>query len=497
MSPARAALALSLLLPLPAHARGEGQLGAQIVNLNVTAQQWDFAQPWAKASPVKRSAYATVVQTPAGPALLTAATMVQAATVLQVTKNGSNLESTARVLVEDREQNLALVTVDAPGFYDDLRPARFTKKPLTAGDVTLARWRGSQVETATGRVARPTVIDSASGVTDMVTLRVSTDMANGGAGEPAFRRGELVGVAQGQLGSELSLVPAGHLEAWLRTAGADDRPWVGTLGLSEQPVTSAVLVDWLGLDKARGLLITSVPQGSSACGQLRRGDVLLSVDGLPLDGEGNVEHPIYGRLYYEYLVGQRREGDRLPVQIWREGKAVDLQLPLRSYRGEHWLVPTDQPGPPPYLMAGGLVFRELSDSTPTRSTELRLLSGLQRQAQREGRRRIIVLSQVLPDPYNLGYHGQSDEAVDKINGQPIDSIDDVAAALAAPVGAHHIIELWPNPVLMTVVLEAAGLEAATARIAEAYGLPSPLRLAPAPLPLGPACAAGGGATGAP
>ena len=62
------------------------------------------------------------------------------------------------------------------------------------------------------------------------------------------------------------------------------------------------------------------------------------------------------------------------------------------------------------------------------------------------------------------------------------------------MGAHHIIELWPNPVLMTVVLEAAGLEAATARIAEAYGLPSPMRLAPAPLSLGPACAAGGGAT---
>ena len=74
MSPARAALALSLLLPLSAHARGEGQLGAQVVNLNVTAQSWDFAQPWAKASPVKRYAYATVVETPAGPALLTAAT---------------------------------------------------------------------------------------------------------------------------------------------------------------------------------------------------------------------------------------------------------------------------------------------------------------------------------------------------------------------------------------------------------------------------------------
>ena len=490
MSPARcAALLLGLALSPQASAKGDGDLGSHLVNLTVTAQRWDLAQPWAKSPPTKRFAYATVVDTPDGLALLTSASTVQNATVLQVTKNGRNVEQTARLLVEDREQNLALVTVDAPGFFDDLAPARIARAPLTSGDITLARWRGSQLETATGRVARPTVVDSATGVTDMVTLRVSTDMANGGSGEPAFRRGQLVGVAQGTLGSELSLLPAQHIEAWLATATRDDRPWAGTLGLSEQAITSEVMVKWLGLDRPRGLLITGVPQGSSACGQLRRGDVLLAVDGLELDGEGNIEHPVYGRLYYEYQIGQHREGDTVPLRIHRDGKTIELSLPLRRYHGEHWLVPTDQAGPPPYLMAGGLVFRELSDTTPTRSTELRLLTGLMRQAQSDDRRRIIVLTQVLPDPYTLGYHAQGDEAVATVNGRPIDSIDDVVEALKTPVGGHHIIEMWPNPVLMTVVLDAAGLEAATARIAAAYGVSETARLSAPPPPIGPACAA--------
>lgn len=477
------------LAPAPAEARRGEALGPTVVTVVVTAQAWDIGQPWTKATPATRVGAGVVVRGPRGLRLLTSAGLLTDATLVRVMKNGSNVEAIASLVHVDREQNLALITVEEPGFYDDLRPVRFVPQPVVDGAITLLRWRGGQLETAEGRVSRPTVIDTATGVSDMVTLRVSADLSGGG-GEPMFRRRELVGVAVGKLGDELSVVPAAHLRRWVAEAEVDPRPWAGTLALSVQPVRGQDMVGWLGLDRARGLLITGVPTGSAACGRLRRGDVLLQVDGLELDGDGNVPHPDYGRLYYEFLIGQRREGEALGVQILREGQTLDLQLPLRAYTGAHWLVPADGVEPPAYLMVGGLVFRELTDGTPTRSPEMRVVSTLSRQAETAERRRVIILSSVLPDPYNLGYHGEADRVVSKVNGQIIDSVDDLVEAFKAPLDGFHVVEFSPNPGITELVLDAEGLEAATARIAAAYGVAEVLRL-PAPPPALGACASGG------
>lgn len=477
------------LAPAPAEARRGDALGPSVVTVVVTAQAWDFGQPWSKATPGTRVGAGVVVRGPNGLRLLTSAGLLTDATLVRVMKNGSNVEAIAQIVHEDREQNLALITVAEPNFYDDLQPVHFVKQAVVDGEITLLRWRGSQLETAVGRVSRPTVIDTATGVADMVTLRVTADLSGGG-GEPLFRRRELVGVAVGKLGEELSVVPADHLRRWVAAAETDPRPWTGTLALSVQSVRGQDMVRWLGLDQARGLFITRVPTGSAACGLLRRGDVLLQVDGLELDGDGNVAHPDYGRLYYEYLVGGRRAGERLPVQILREGKTLDLELELRAYTGAHLLIPSDTVEPPAFLMIGGLVFRELTDGTPTRSPEMRVVSTLSRDAETVDRRRVIILSSVLPDPYNLGYHGEADRVVSKVNGQIIDSIDDLVEAFKAPREGFHVVEFLPNPGITELVLDAEGLEAATARIAAAYGVDSTLRLAAPPPPLG-SCAAGG------
>jgi hypothetical protein len=104
-------------------------------------------------------------------------------------------------------------------------------------------------------------------------------------------------------------------------------------------------------------------------------------------------------------------------------------------------------------------------------------------------RRVVVLAGVLPDPYNLGYHGRGDLPVVRVNGQLVDGLDDVAAALRAPQGGFHVIDLRPSQGPFEVVLDAEGLDAATRRIAAAYGLPEVQRLGPPPPPVGPPCEA--------
>jgi S1-C subfamily serine protease len=468
---------------------GANGLSQQVVSLTITWQTWETAQPWSKTSPSSRKTQATVVSTAKGPALLTTAQMVDNATLLRATKNGDPNESLAHILYVDREANLALVTVDDASFYDDLSTVRFAKKPSAEGDVVIARWRENQFESTQGRIARASVIDSATGVLDQISLRVTSDLSGGGWSEPVFVNNALVGVTTAAAGSELTVLPSDFVASWLGEVAKTGsvRPWPGSLGLGVQEIRSPYLADWLGLTETRGVMVLKVAQGSSACGTLKRGDVILAADGQPLDGDGNLRHPLYGLLHFEHLLSLRHVGDTLPLSILRDGKPMEISLTMRAYNGGHWLIPVDQIGAPGYLMAGGLVFREFDESYPSRSAELRIVSQLQRTAQTTNRRRIVVLQSVLADTYNLGYHGFGDLPIRMVNGQEIDSLVDVVEALKAPVDGYHVFTLIPNLRIAEIVLDAATFDDATLRIAESYGIPSTYR-APAPPPeLGGAC----------
>jgi hypothetical protein len=186
------------------------------------------------------------------------------------------------------------------------------------------------------------------------------------------------------------------------------------------------------------------------------------------------------------------------VQVLREGKLMDLELELRRYPTSASLIPWRRDNvEPAYFVAGGLVFRELDgaylrswdgDARNAPSPDLVNRLSLERHGQAPGRRRILILSYVLPSAYNLGYHGLANLAVRKVNGRAVDSIADLAQAFRQPVDGFHTVEFFPNRVRAEVVLDAPGFEAATAEILESFAVPRGLRPAAQPPPeLGPEC----------
>ncbi len=462
-----------------------------IVQLKVTWQKWERSQPWSKTNTSLRVSQAVVVEglPGRGPALLTTAQMVEHATHVRVVKDGEPTEFPAQVYLADREANLALVLVDDPAFFDDLEPVKLVRKPVTEGPVVIARWRDNQIESSGGSVSRGTDVESMTGSVRFAALRVQTDLAGGGWAEPVFAGKHLAGIATSASRSELIVMPAGFFGPWLEGLRREGniRPWAGRLGGTYQGIRSDALAGWLGLDEPRGVLVTAVAQGSSACGVLRPGDVLLAFDGLPLDGSGNVNDEHYGKLWFGYLLSRYHEGDTVSLTVLRDGAEQRLQLTFRSYTADTWLVPQDRTDPPAYLMAGGLVFRELDDSYGGRSAELSIVRQLWTQAQSPERRRVVVLSQVLADPYNLGYHGFEDLPIDSVNGIPVDRVSDVREALEHPQGGYHVVRMWPNPSLNEIVLDASTLAETTERIAASYGIPSVYREELPPPPLGETC----------
>jgi hypothetical protein len=489
---------LALAAAPAAGAAGRETYDLNVVALSVTHQGWDEDRPWAKTNPGVRYTTAVVVE---GPRLLTTAQMVEDAAFITADKFGRPTRAHPRVAFVDREINLALLSLDDPAFFADLRAAPLAEHTPGEGTVWTVRWRNQQLESAASRVKRILVEPSNLGQVEHPFLTVQTDLEGGGWAEPVFGDGRLVGITVSQDGQRARIIPVEVLARFLERARRPEayRPFP-VFGALWQLNTDPALTAWLGQTGApRGILIRQVPWGSSGCGVLEPWDILLSIDGRPIDAEGFFSHPRFGQMRFPAIfVTDRVAGDTVPIRVLRRGRVLDLTMTLRAYPVGQALVPARNGSePPPYLVAGGLVFRELNgDYLATwgrdwpSNAPLRLLSfyNVQRFAQTPERRRIILMKGVLPSAYTIGYHDLEDLPVESVNGLPVDSIEDVDQALRRPVDGFHTIVLAPNGGRREIVLDAAGLEAATADIMQEYSLPAARRL-PAALPAdpGPPC----------
>ncbi len=471
----------------------------QIVALRVTRQFFDENRPWVKQNPEVRDGTAVVISREL---LLTEASMIQNATFIQVEKHGRANWIPARLVHQDPAINLALLTVDQRGFFDDLTPTEIAESAATESVVHSVRWKDRQFEVSNSRPGRIEVIESPFGSVHHAILRLSTDFSAGGWAEPVFADDKLIGITVMQSGQTATVIPAEILKAYVErsTRGGEYLGFASIGGLRWQTNTDRALVAYLGLEgEPRGAFIRQVPWGSISCSSLRPRDILLELDGHEIDASGNYNHPRYGQLRFEHIAVEGHEpGDIVPARVFRDRRLIEVELELRSYPSSASLIPWRRANSaPPYLVAGGLVFRELdgrylnawgSEWRTKAPNQLRYYFDLLSVAQSPDRRRIILVSQVLPAAYNIGYHGVADLAVKSVNGFEIDSIADVAQAFTQPKDDLHRIVFYPNSTIREVILDRETFEEATQTILSAYDIPSRLRLADGELPdLGPEC----------
>jgi len=472
---------------------------AHVVGISVTHQGWDEQRPWAKTDPGTRRASAVVVP---GPYLLTTADIVGGANFIQIEKFGRPTQAVVRIAKLDPEVGLALLAVDDADFYSDLRPAELADGTPTDGTLQTVRWQDQQFESAASRIKRFRVAESEFGRLQHLFLEVQTDLRAGGWAEPVFSGQRLVGMTLSQDKDERAkVIPIEIVRLFLeRATAAGEYRGFPVFGANWQINKDRALAAYLGQQgEPAGIVIREVPWGSSACGALAPRDILLTIDGVEIDAEGFYTHPRFGQILFPQLLVERfAAGDRVAATVLRGGRRVETTLTLRAYPPGVQLIPERRPySAPPYVIAGGLVFRELdadylrswgADWLQSAPADLRVRYHLEQDAQRADRRRYVLLSSVLPAEYNIGYQDLSDLIVREINGMPIDGLAAVVAALARPQGGFDVVAFEPNPTRMELTLDATTLDAATAEILANYDLPAARRLPEtAPTDSGPAC----------
>jgi hypothetical protein len=292
---------------------------------------------------------------------------------------------------------------------------------------------------------------------------------------------KVVGLLTGRAGDTWAAIASPVLERFVADAAKGEWRGFPRGGFAWQNLTNPALRASLGLaDDETGVRLTRVLPHGTAAGALRVGDVILEVDGIPIDPTGHYDHPVYGRMLFALLFSDgRRPGDILDIKVLRNGDRRTLATPLRRIRAEADKIPPYVYGHgPDYVVVGGLVFQELTVPYLTtfgdwqRRGPPRLLIAYDREAAVPSPEspRIVILSSVLPDAANLGYESVRNVIVERVNGRRIGSMDDLREAFARPEGDFHVVEFLPGLEPERLVLDVEETKASEERIRSAYGV---------------------------
>lgn len=312
---------------------------------------------------------------------------------------------------------------------------------------------GTQISVTRGVVSR---ID----VDSQYVLRIQIDAAinPGNSGGPVFdEQGQVVGIASSHLrgaGNIGYIIPSKIVSNFLQMCKDNDEvkvedrfsglgalvvqeesiedskhvPGIPNLAiLGSQTLESKALRHNLGLDELDilggvrivGSLNNNNNDSFHTGDRLDGDDVLLSINGIPIGMDGTIqlsETRPDERINFRSLVTCQRVGSKVTLDVLRKKERKELSVSLNMSR---FLVPQydDFDAIPLYVVVGGCVFTPLSLPlvSEKKSNKSASFSRYYRD-QRSGNEQMIVLSKVLNDEVNVGYHGWKNLVLKSVNG---------------------------------------------------------------------------------
>lgn len=258
-------------------------------------------------------------------------------------QNGDNYDAT--VIGTDPKTDLALLKIKS----DKTFPAvSFSKIDAKVGDYVMAVGNPFGLGgTVTRGIISARGRDIGSGPYDDF-LQIDASINKGNSGGPSFNLdGEVIGIntaifspSGGSVGIGFA-IPASTASNIIDKLKTDRKITRGWLGVQIQPVT-ADLADSLGLENAKGAIISDLTVGSPAkAAGLKQGDTILKVDGTEISNARDLAKLIAGLT----------PGKDVKLSIIRGGKPQTISVTLASMPSDPKMAAA---APPTEAQKGGL-----------------------------------------------------------------------------------------------------------------------------------------------
>jgi len=459
-----------------------------VVRVNSTNQNWDFVRPWQKRNPYERRGLGVVIN---GGHVIVTAELVGNNTYIELERAATAEKSPAEVVAVDYDANLALLKPTKEGFLQGTRPLELEPNLQVGDKVEILQLESNNEIAATpGTVTTITVAPYPSNEAAFLIYRVSIPLQyrENSFTVPVVHGDRLAGLLMryNSKSQTADIIPAGIIKHFLKDHSLGEYQGFPRLGFSYSDMKDPQLRRYTKMpEETGGVYVTSVKRGSPAeKAGIEVGDIVLSIDGIDIDNDGNYEDAQYGRVPFSNLLTMSKfAGDSVKLRLLRNGEqqtlTAKLEAPDHTTRISE---PYIMDRAPEYFILGGLLFQELSqnylrewggDWRKNAPQRLVYLDQFQDELP-EDRGKVVFLGGVLPSDLTVGYERLRAIPVVKVNDKDIKSLEDLAEAVQNPIDGFHKIEFDEDPRL--IYLDAEGAKQTNEAIKQQYGLPTLSRI---------------------
>ena len=453
-----------------------------VIKIYTTQAAPDYFTPWRLLSPRQSSGSGSVIQ---GNKILTNAHVVANASYVQAQKHNDPRRYLAQVTFISHEADLALLTVEEPGFFDNLTPLALGTLPAALQEVSVYGYPigGKSLSITKGILSRVEQQIYAHAGAYLLAGQIDAAINPGNSGGPVIVDGKIVGVVmQASSGGRAEnlgyFVPPSMITHVLTDAEDSTYDGFPDLGFRTQNLDSPSAKTSYGLNTDQsGVLVIQVFDGSPASGILKKGDVILKIDEFDIAEDGSIKIANDQMTNFKHAIDLHDIGDQVKIEYSRLGIRNTVTLEARPASRNYSLVPGEKfDEVPKYIIFGGVVFVPLTmnlikrwGNDWSRSAPVSLLQARSEWSSTE-RSELVVALQVLAADVNLGYHDWRNWVVEKINGEDIRNFQHFADKLKGNKNEHVVFENKNGYQMIINRAEAISTEDA---ILNQYRIPKP------------------------
>lgn len=454
-------------------------INAPVVEIIVTSRFFDPVLPWRSSSPLIRKGYGIPVsrsEVICPEPLIRGQRLVE----LQLPRSARKIQAT--VVAADPQAGLALLQTTAPlpaaGFKLDTSAL---EKGINVTLYQLDETR--EIEIISGKVAQHNVRSLPSTPHSILMMSLHMQQPVSGSGIPVvLADGSLaaISVSTEDNARTAQSIPSVMIARFL--SDARNPPFTGlpSAGFIWSPLADPYKRAYLGIDDDEGgILIQTALPGTAAGNALLPQDVIIRWNNIPIDENGYYSDREYGRTLFPHLIsGRGAVNQTAELLIKRNTQPLTITLKLARSLDSNNLIPENFTGEPaPYLVEGGLILRELTGnylrnygSEWERKIDPKLLHYYmtKRLTPDLPGERILIMCAVLPDEINSGYQNYQNMILTHANGEKVNNIEHLFAIRARD---GFISRLRFDGMQIDIILDAAELAAANARIKANYHIP--------------------------